>query len=392
MQLKQISARDVKTLPPGRYTIGDGLRLHVVDDEHRYWVLRYTENGKRRDKGLGSAMLVPLSAAKAKAMQIRLSLAQGKPIDEKESIEVPTFAQLAPEAVENFERVRRWKNAKHRQQWLNTLSTYAFPILGEMRVDQIERDDVLQVLLPIWETKAETASRVRGRIEAVLDYAKAKGFRSGENPAGWRGNLDAFLPRSSTVQDVEHHKAMTFAELRDDAPKLFASQHTSILAVTFGVLTAARAQEILGATWGEIDLETATWSIGADRMKNKEPHRVPLSAQALDILRRMRPENPSPGSLVFPSPISGKKMAIDSLRQCLRMATHTDVTMHGMRSTFRDWCEENFIHQSLAERALSHVPSSKVVRAYQRSDLLEQRRPVMQQWADAILPDFKDGK
>lgn len=382
----EVTAKNAKTLPPGRYGIGDGLRLHVTDATRRYWVFRYSQNGKRRDKSLGSAMLIPLSAAKARARELRVALAQGIDLSAVEEEKVcPTFAEITPEAIANFQRVRRWRNEKHSAQWQSTMETYAFPILGEMRVNQIERDDVLTVLRPIWETKTETASRVRGRIEAILSYAAAKGLRSGANPAAWKSNLDAFLPQESSIKEERHHKAISLPNLKAAAPRLFASSHVSVRAVIFGILTATRAQEVIGATWDEVDFDAKTWTISPDRMKTGVLHRVPLSDQAMDILLRQR-ENAKPGqALIFPSTITGSKLAVDSLRQGLRVAAHTDATMHGCRSTFRDWCEENLIHNSLSEKALSHVSSSKVVRAYQRSDLLEQRRPVMQQWADFLL-------
>lgn len=383
----EVTAKNVQSLPVGRYTVGEGLRLHVLKEDSRYWVFRYTFAGKRKEKSIGSATLIPITAAKARAREMRRMVENGvDPSETKKEKSAPNFKHVAAEAVDTFERVRRWKNAKHAEQWRSTLATYAFPILGDMPVDKITKDDVLLVLRPIWEEKTETATRVRGRIEAVLSYAAAKGYRDSQNPASWRGCLDVFLPKESAIKTVKHHKAISLEELKKHAPKLFTSEHMSIKAITFGILTAARAQEVIGATWGEIDLTSKTWTIPAERMKAGQIHRVPISRQAEEILESIKPESYTNEALVFPSPITGRRMSIDTLRQCLRLATHSDVTMHGCRSTFRDWCEENLVHSSLSERSLAHTPDSKVVRAYQRSDLLEQRRSVMQQWADAILP------
>lgn len=386
-----VTAKTMMTLPPGRHRADAGLYLVVKDDGRRSWVFRYSLAGRRRDLGLGAPPAVSLTYAKRLAAEAREKIAHGvdpKDARDERRKEKPShsFRAVAAEAIENFRAVRQWKNAKHSQQWLNTLEAYAFPEIGDKELGEITRDDVLSILKPIWKTKTETASRVRGRIEAIFSYAAAKGYCSGHNPAAWRSNLDAFLPQGTKVRQEKHHAAMPFADLQRIMPKLYAKQSISARAICFGILTAARAQEFLGATWGEIDMQARTWSLDPARTKTGVAHRVPLSDQAMRILEAVRPDAPEPDALVFPAPTSGKRMAVDTPRVMLRKMTGTTYTMHGMRSTFRDWCEENLIHQSLAERALSHVPASKVVRAYQRSDLLEQRRPVMQQWADAIIP------
>lgn len=323
---ENVTARNCMSLPPGRHGIDRGFHLRVLASVHRYWMLRYTLNGRRCNLNLGAPPAISLAMVRQLADNARQLVAQE--LDPKPATEdapsIPTFAAIAAEAIANFQVVRKWKNERHAAQWSSMIETYANPFFSSKPVDAVTRDDVLFALLPIWESKNETASRLRGRIEAICEYARAKGF--------------------------------------------------------------------LGATWGEIDMAERVWSIPAERMKCGLPHRVPLSAQATAILEAVKPEACSPSALVFLSPLDGRsRMSIDTPRKTLRDITSGDYTMHGCRSTFRDWCEENFIRASPAERALTHVPDSKVVRAYQRSDLLEQRRPVMQRWTDEILPmDLRD--
>lgn len=384
----EVTAKNLFDLPKGRYSLGNGLTLLVSSATSRSWVVRYTFHGKRVDFSVGSANYLTISEAKAKAKDILHQVAQGfDPREERaasrSTIAENTFEGFALEAVKELQDVRRWKNAKHAEQWLSTLNAYAFPRIGKLRIEEITREDVLSVLKPIWTTKTETANRLRGRLESIFDHAIAKGLIQ-SNPAIWKGGLSSFLPQASKVRDVKHHEAMTLATLRDFAPK--TAEKTSVIsrATLFGILTATRVQEFLGARWDEIDFDRATWTIPASRMKCGIEHRVPLSRQALRIIEQC----PRKSDLVFPAPRADKAMCIDSPRTFIRKATGEAYTMHGFRSTFRDWCEENFIHEALAERSLAHVKGDKVVQAYQRSDLLEQRRPVMQRWADVILPDL----
>lgn len=387
MAPKTVTSKNYSTLPKGRYSVGDGLTLLVTSETSRSWVLRYQLHGKRRDLSLGSANVLSLSAAKSKATKLRAQIDEGiDPAEERKERNQPTlrltFKEVAEEAIPLFAKVRQWKNDKHAAQWLATVQTYAYPIIGAKTIRTITRDDVLDILNPIWHEKTETATRVRGRLEAIFDYAISKGYCD-SNPARWKANLETFLPSASRIHEEKHHAAMPLEELKALAPRL-STNHVSHMAVLFGILTASRAQEFLGMTWDEVDFESATWNLKVERTKTSVPHRVPLSRQALDILNRL----PRISDYVFPSPMNKgtQQMSIDTPRQMLRKLSGTAYTMHGFRSTFRDWGEENFIHEALLEKALSHSQKSKTVRAYQRSDLLEQRRPIMQQWADAILP------
>lgn len=384
---EKVTAKNCMSLPSGRHGIEKGLHLRVMPSGDRYWVLRFTLNGKRCDWNLGCPPAITLAMAKQLADNARVLIAQGidPRVTPEAAPEKPTFAVFSREAIDNFRLVRKWKNAKHVEQWFSTVETYANPFFGSKAIDKVTRDDVLAALKPIWETKTETAVRLRGRIEAIFEFARAKGYIDGMNPGAWKGNLDAFLPHETKFHFEKHHRALSFDKMQDVFPILFQREGVGFRAISFGILTATRAQEFLGVTWGEIDLKARTWTIPAERMKAGIEHRVPLSDQAMQILESVRPDNPAPEDLVFLSPRTLRRMAIDSPRKMLRDVTGEDYTMHGCRSTFRDWCEENLVHSSLSERALAHTPDSKVVRAYQRSDLLEQRRPLMQQWADAIL-------
>lgn len=361
--------------------------LLVRSESSRQWVVRYRFAGTRKDLSIGGVARISISAAKARAAKILAMVADGidpmslKHDDEDNSRENITFKDFYPGAIATIKDVKRWKNAKHAEQWTSTIETYAVPILGQLRVKDITRGDILEVLRPIWTAKPETASRLRGRLESLFSQAIAEEIIQ-TNPATWKDGLSFFLPPISKVHEVKHHEAMPLTELKAFAPEIATKTSVVARATLFGILTATRAQEFLGAQWDEIDFDNATWTIPATRMKCGIEHRVPLSMQALSVLT----QSERTCELIFPAPRSSKEMVIDSPRAFIRKATGTTATMHGMRSTFRDWCEENFIHEALAERSLAHINSDKVLRAYQRSDLLEQRRPVMQQWADEILP------
>lgn len=383
----KVTSKNVLTLPKGRYSVGEGLTLLVSSETSRSWVLRYQMHGRRRDFSLGSANSISLTAAKAKALKCKAMIAEGvDPAASRASIRAEknavAFSEVADEAIAVFAEVRQWKNRKHAEQWSSTVRTYANPFIGQMDIGDITRDDILNVLKPIWKEKTETAYRLRGRLENIFDFAISKGLCD-HNPARWKANLESFLPPVAKIRQERHFEALSLDKLKELAPRLF-SDHVGQLATLFGILTASRAQEVLGMTWDEVDFESATWSLRQERTKTSVPHRVPLSRQAIAILKRI----PRTSDLVFVSS-RGKRqaLAVDTPRIAIQRLTGTDATMHGMRSTFRDWGEERFIHEALLEKALSHSKKSKTVRAYQRSDLLEQRRPVMQAWADEILPD-----
>lgn len=381
-----VTTKNLALLPPGRYSLGGGLILRVRSANSRQWIVRYRFKGIRKDFPIGSARVISIKAARVAAQKILASAAQG--IDPAASNGGDAdftggeerFSSFAERAIETIQSVRRWKSEKHAAQWRMSIRVYANPYIGNMRLKDITREDILRVLQPIWFEKPETASRLRGRLENIFSQAIASDLLK-ENPARWKDGLSFFLPQRSKVSQHKHFSAMPMEELKEFAPAALEKATVGFDAMLFGILTASRAQEFLGATWEEIDVATATWSIPGERMKTGRPHRVPLSRQALMILQRQ----PTKEGLIFKSPRTGRTLCIDAPRTMLRRMTQSEYTMHGFRSTFRDWCEENFIHQALAERSLAHVKQDKVEDAYQRSDLLEQRRPVMQQWADFLL-------
>jgi integrase len=289
-----------------------------------------------------------------------------------------TFAQVADMFLAAHER--SWRNPKHRQQWRNTLRDYALPELGELPVGSVDTDVVMKVVEPLWRDKTETACRLRGRIESILDYAKARGWREGENPARWRGHLDQLLPKRGKVQRVEHHAALPWREIGAFVQRL--RQHSGISArcLEFLILTAARSGEVRGARWGEIDLTHAVWAVPAGRIKGGREHRVPLSEKAIAVLREMR-ELGTEG-FVFPGLKPESALSDVALTRALDAAGGAGATVHGMRSSFRDWAAEATNHpREVCEAALAHALTSKVEAAYQRSDLLERRRRLMSDWA-----------
>lgn len=379
-----VTHKNLPDLPDGEHTAGGGLFL-LVRKGSKIWYYRYVKDGKRHRVTVGNAKTLSLTGAKAKVLEMKKKIADGLEPEELSPQKGVYFADYYLPAIERIEKVRAFKNPKHAAQWRSTIETYALPVLKNLPLHRIRLRDVLAVLDPIWHEKPETASRLRGRLEAIFSLAIAEGIMT-ENPARWKDGLESFLPASGRIRAVKHHSAMPFEELKAFTKRLKDSPGVALQAILFGILTAARVQEVVLARWEEFDLKSAVWIIPAERMKMKRIHRVPLSRQAVEIIRAQREDTPKACPLVFPSPITGGPMSIDTPRTMIQKITGADYTMHGFRSTFRDWCEENFVHPSLSERALAHVQGDKVVAAYQRSDLLEQRRPVMQQWADAIMP------
>jgi integrase len=354
---------------PGRWSVGgvDGLALQVTDSGHRSWVLRLMAGGKRREMGLGSFPSVTLADAREVARVHRAVVATGTDPIAKRHAAVSaaaaersgqrTFSECAREYIAGHEA--GWRNAKHGQQWTNTLATYAEPIIGKLLVRDVTTVHVLQILEPIWTTKTETATRVRTRIEAVLSWAAARNYRDkGDNPARWKGNLDAALPKPSKVATVDHHAAVPFAEAGAFMVKLRAQDGVGARALEFAIPTAARSGEVRGATWGEIDLAAKLWVIPKGRMKAEREHRVPLSKQAISLLQAMAPGESA--QLVFPGAKQGKPLSDMSLSAVLRRMK-VDATPHGFRSSFRDWCAERTSYPTeVAEMALAHTVSDKV--------------------------------
>lgn len=402
MTLKRLSA-------PGLYPDGGGLHLQVTGAGGRSWVFRYWVSGRERRMGLGSLYTVTLAEARELARQARLLRAQGlDPLDEKGGVAkqaalakkpaprpepepkgsaAMTFAQATAAYIEGNRA--GWRNDKHARQWVSTLTTYAFPHLGALALQAIETKHVLAAVQPIWVEKAETASRVRGRIEAVLDWATAKGHRSGANPARWKGHLDMILPAKSKVAPVAHHAALPFAEMPMFMKRLAGVGGVAARALEFAILTAARTNEVIGAEWKEVDLRAGLWVIPATRMKGKREHRVPLSPPAMALLEKAKkralekgagdPEGP-----IFPGMREGQGLSNMSLLKVLKMLNRRDLTTHGFRSTFRDWAAETTDYPAeIVEMALAHTIANRVEAAYRRGDLLEKRRGLMRDWASA---------
>ncbi|MCS3498681.1 integrase [Bradyrhizobium japonicum] len=374
----KLTARKVETAKPGKYSDGGNLYLIVSETGARKWVLRFTWRGRAKEMGLGSAASVPLADAREKAGTARRKIAQGlNPIEErKRDGGIPNFGEMADNVREALSA--GFRNEKHKAQWKSTLESYAASLRSKP-VDTITTDDVLAVLKPIWTTKAETASRVRGRIEKVLDAAKAKGHRDGGNPARWRGHLDHLLPRPSKLARG-HHPAMPYDEVAAFVADLRGREALAARALELCILTAARSGEILGMRWGEIDFEKKVWTVPAHRMKAGREHRVPLSQRATDILARLG-EGRS-GEFVFPGHRPGKPLSNMAMEMMLRRMKIENATVHGFRSSFRDWAgNETSRPRELIETALAHVIGDKAEQAYRRSDALEKRRQLMEAWA-----------
>jgi integrase len=392
-QIKRLSARGVeKASSPGRYADGGGLYLLVDKARAKRWVFRFrwkdnrdqTGNGRLRDMGLGNSSSVPLAKARELAEQCRADLqADLDPIATRnarttQNAKVPTFGRCADELVDAMEA--GWRNAKHRYQWRHTLTEYAAAIRNKP-VDTVATVDVLAVLKSLWQSRPETASRLRGRIEAVLDAARAKGFipEGTANPARWRGHLDKLLSKRVRITRG-HLPAMPFGDVPEFVARLRASQATVALALEFIILTAARSGEALGARWTEIDMKAKVWIVPRERMKAGIEHRVPLSDRALDILKTMKAA--SRGEFVFPSHRSDRPLSGMACVMLLRRMKIESATVHGFRSAFRDWCgEATTFPREIAEAALAHAVGDKTERAYRRSDALERRRELMDAWA-----------
>lgn len=377
-KINRLNARAVATLADcGRHADGGGLYLSISSNGGRRWVFMYRWHGKQTEIGFGSARDVTLARARELAARARAMLAEGEnPKGARRASGGATFGGCADQLIEAMRP--GWRNAKHAAQWEMTLREYAAP-LRHLPVDKITTEDVFTVLKPLWSDKPETASRLRGRIERVLDAAKAKGMRSGENPARWRGHLDQLLPKRQRLTR-SHHAAMKYADVPGFLTDLQSRQSIAALALEFAILTAARSGEALGARWDEIDLDGAIWTVPAVRMKAGVEHRVPLSRRALKIVKARHEHRQS--EFVFPGDKPGKALSVMSLAMVLRRMKVDDVTVHGFRSSFRDWAAEctNFTNE-VCEAALAHVIANKAEAAYRRGDLFDKRRKLMEAWA-----------
>ena len=402
MARRELSAAFVRTAGPGRHCDGDGLYLLVKKTGGRFWIFRYKVTGtKTREAGLGRAgeskNCVRLAEAREKAAtlfrQVKAgvdplaardaALAASKAAQQDATIKGITFGEAARRYIDAH--ANSWRNPKHTGQWTATIETYANPVFGDIPVSEIGTAHVLASVEPIWATKSETASRVRGRIETVLDFAKARGWRSGENPAAWKGHLSLTLPTRSKIAKVKHHAALPWADIGTFMVELQLQKGVGARALRFTILTAARSGEVRGARWREIDLVGATWAIPADRMKARREHRVPLSEQVLAILAEMSAARTSndPAALVFPGQTHDRALSDMTLSAVLRRMARGDLTVHGFRSTFKDWAAESTAYPpELSEMALAHTIGSKVEAAYRRGDLFEKRRRLMADWCN----------
>jgi integrase len=374
-----------RTMPPGYYCDGGGLYLQVSPTASRSWIFRYKREGRSREMGMGSARDVSLAQARAKASEARRQLTEGvDPLAAREGRRNEERLRKAgtitfDECAKKYVAAHRasWRNDKHAGQWQNTLDTYASPVIGALAVGDVDTALVLRVLEPIWAKKPETASRVRGRIEHILDYAKVRGYRAGENPARWRGHLDKLLPAALNRKQRRHHAALPYDQVGEFVQKLRAQEGTAARALEFAILTAARTQEVIGAAPGEIDAAKALWTVPAGRMKAGREHRVPLSPQALQIVQTQ-----AEGPFVFAGGKERAPLSNMAMLELLRRMGRDDLTVHGFRSTFRDWAAECTAYPGeVCEMALAHAISDKAEAAYRRGDLFEKRRRLMADWA-----------
>ena len=390
------SARSVETVTEiGYHRCDRGLYLQVARSGTKSWLFRYKSpvTAKQREMGLGSLNLVPLAAARDIAVECRRQVLSGlDPLEERarfkrarhlEQARSITFQEAAELCIAS--KNPEWKNAKHAQQWTNTLTTYAYPVFGTLSVSDLDTDLVLKAIEPIWISKAETASRVRQRIETVWDWARARNYVEGENPARLRGHLDKILAKTAKVKRIKHHAAVPYKQIANFIKKLRGRKGSSASAMEFMILTAARTGEVRGARWQEIDLSTSVWTIPADRMKAGKEHRVPLCDRAIQILNSMK-SNRNPDECVFSGWKTGTGLSDGAMLALLRKMDVGPYTPHGFRSTFRDWAAEE-AHQfsnETVELALAHTIKNKAEAAYRRGDQLERRRELMQKWGAFI--------
>ena len=379
-----------KVTKPGYYFDGAGLYLQVSKGGSKSWILRYVLDGKAREMGLGSFVTFSLADARLRATEQRKLIADGiDPIEAKRanvqarqlaSANTITFDKACDDFIAANEA--GWRSDKHGQQWRNTLKTYASPVIGDFPVSSVNTALVLKILQPIWATKTETATRVRGRIEKVLDWAKVQGYRSGDNPAAWKGHLSEALPKPSKVADAGHHAALHWSEIGQFMATLRAMPGTGSLAMQLIILAATRTSEVIESKWSEFDLEAGLWVIPKERMKGFREHRVPLSKQAMGVLAQVKWDNKQ-SEFVFPGTKLDKPISNMTCLAALKRMGRSDLTVHGFRSTFRDWAAESTAYpRDVCEMALAHAIEDKSEAAYRRGDLLEKRALLMTDWAD----------
>jgi integrase len=386
----KLTPLQVKNLKePGLYLDGLGLMLKVTEHGSKSWIHRYMRHGAAHWMGLGPYPEVSLAEAREHHAENRKKLRAGiDPLAERQGIAATAKADRAKAVTFNWCAEKyikahepEWTNPKHAEQWRSTLKTYAAPIIGTLDVAKVETSHVVKIVEPIWHEKAETASRLLGRIASVLDWATVYKHREGENPARWKGHIDMILPARNKAQTVKHHAALPYAQINSLMPQLRAQVGIAARALEFVILTAARSGEVRGATWAEIDEEAGVWVIPAERMKAKREHRVPLSEDAKRLIKSMR--DIKSGDLIFPGMKKDKPLSDMSLSAVLKRMEKTDITVHGFRSTFKDWAAEvSHYPNEMSEMALAHTIGDAVEAAYRRGDMVEKRREMMQTWAN----------
>lgn len=392
----RITQKSVSTAPKGIHRIDDCLYLRVTDSG-RSFIFRYQKNGKRTDVGLGSATKITIARAKEIALKLRTDIAKGiEPPKKARADQAPietkkerTFNEIYLEAIEVTRQARQWKGDAIKKCWISSLERYACPLIGDKPLSQIGRDDIATILEPMWYEQTPTAAKLRSRLEQVFSYALFKREYEGQNPAVWRGNLDMLLPMSTKIHIDKHHEAMTMDEAKRVAPILWRTFNVADLAVLFILLTALRKMEVLKMLWNEVNFDERLFCVPPERRKvfRDYPHRVPLSDQALLLLRLMKSVRRGDSDKVFESRfVKDGYIAGDYLPRVLTVRVGRKVTVHGCRATFRMWVEDMQGDVTAAEYEMMHENPSAVVRAYQRSDLLDRRRVLMQKWADEILP------
>jgi integrase len=401
---EKLTAKELEHAGPGLQVDGDGLWLRVVTPRRGCWLFRYQRQRKAREMGLGGFPAVSLAEARKKADAARKLLSKGvDPLGQRaaerqeraaEEARAATFAEAAEAYITAHEA--GWRNAKHAAQWRSTIKTHTAAVLGTIACSAIETSDILRVLQPIWAKKPETATRLRGRLEMILSYATARGWRRGPNPAVWRGHLKLMLPARDRIAPVVHHAALDWHEAPAFMAMLRAREGMGARALEFAILTAARSGEVRGADWTEIDLDRALWTIPAGRMKGGQPHRVPLSKPAVALLRELSKIRDGSG-LVFLGQRMGVPMSDMTLTAVLKRMGFGELTAHGFRSTFRDWATETTSHPNhVVEQALAHAIPNAVEAAYRRGDLFEERIALMDDWpaylaqyaAEVLRPRF----
>jgi integrase len=396
--IKRLSPRRVATeTKRGFHADGGGLYLQVSKFGTKSWVFRFTLNKRPREMGLGPLHTVSLVDAREEALKCRKLVRESiDPIEQRkhlrglilaEAVRHMTFSECAEQFISSHSA--GWKNLKHASQWTNTMKTYAYPVFGDLPVQTVDTGLVMKVLGPIWTTKTETAGRVRGRIENILDWATVRKYREGENPARWKGHLDTLLPARSKVRKVKHHAALPYEEMGKFMKELREQEGISARGLEFLILTAARTGEAIRATWDEIDFDKAVWVIPADRMKADKEHRVPLSPAALGVLTGLK--EMAQNDFIFPGMRNNTSLSNMAFLQLLKRMGRHDLTAHGFRSSFRDWAAErtSYSHE-VAEMALAHAVGDKVEAAYRRGDLFDKRRKIMNDWATFCL-SVQDG-